>query len=820
MQIFSRCALCLSLICSALFAGDSERTAIAIRTNTPPLLDGFLNDEVWQRAQPLSDFYQRDPDEGQRESEKTEIRILFDREALYFGCMMHDAEPEKIVARLTRRDNEIDSDVISIRLDTYHDHKTAFEFTVLASGVKVDILQYNDAENEDDSWDAVWEVKTQILRDNGATNSPKGWSAEIKIPFHVLRYSPSRDGKNIWGVNFIRRISRKYERDYWVLIPKSARGFISHFGHLVFEGELPNPARLEVLPYSVGSGAFVNRALAPAGKGTSDFSGNTGFDLKYGLNSNLTLDLTVNPDFGQVEADPAVLNLTTFETFYPEKRPFFIEGTQILQFSTFGGSFGPGLFYSRRVGRRPRGLEELAEDVSVREAPSATTILGAAKITGKTKRGLALGILQALTQEEKATLTDAHNRSFAQVVEPAASYSLVRLKQDVSDNSNVGMIATAVARDRHWPAFTGGVDWNLRFKESVYGFEGFLANSQTTQDVNRRIAGSAGRLRFGKDGGAHWLYSVSGDFTSRHYNINDLGYFRRPNDYGGMLELRYRETLPGKIFRSWSVRASQHWRWNFEGAKLFTDDNLRMNGQWRNYWETMLSLSYSVPAYDDRETRGLGLYKKPAQWRTFVEIESDGRKPVFTTLNFSHTQDSRGQRAWRTGMEAGLRPTTFSEIDFEMGFSRTRNLEAWVSNVADATVSPTSFSVFGLRDTEERDFTLRGNLTLTRDLTLQVYTQLFLAKGHHDSFRRLLTPEQFAPYAYNGEPDFNEQAYNLNVVWRWEYRPGSVLYLVWTQARAGENADYFTSLRDDVRDAFRLPAQNVVLLKASYWWRR
>lgn len=363
MRVILRTVLFFLLFNSFLHAGDNERTAIATRINTQPQIDGFLNEEVWQRVQPVTGLLQRDPDEGQPESERTEIRVVFDHEALYFGCMMHDAEPDKIVARLTRRDNEIDSDVISIRLDSYHDHKTAFEFTVLASGVKIDILQYNDAEEEDDSWDVVWETKTQILR---GENSPKGWSAEIKIPFHALRYTPSAEGKNVWGVNFIRRISRKAERDQWALVPKDARGFISHFGHLVLEGELPNPSRLEVLPYSVGSGTFVNRALAPVGAGTSDFSGNAGFDLKYGLSSNLTLDLTVNPDFGQVEADPAVLNLTTFETFYPEKRPFFIEGTQILQFSTFGGNFGPGLFYSRRIGRRPRGLDELDENVSVR----------------------------------------------------------------------------------------------------------------------------------------------------------------------------------------------------------------------------------------------------------------------------------------------------------------------------------------------------------------------------------------------------------------------------------------------------------------------
>jgi hypothetical protein len=479
------------LFTHSLFAGDNDRTALATRTSKPPQIDGHLDEAVWKIPPTAINFLQRDPYEGQPATEPTEIRILYDDEALYFGCMMHDAEPDKILARLTRRDNEIESDVISIRLDSYHDHKTAYEFTVLASGVKVDILQFNDGADEDDSWDAVWDVETQILREsapaaaiNAETSARRGWSAEVKIPFTILRYTPSQNGKSVWGINFIRRLSRKQERTEWALVRKSQSGFISHFGHLVIDGNLPNPQRLELLPYSVGKSQFINPVLTSPVIDTRHFSGNAGFDLKYGLSSNLTLDLTVNPDFGQVEADPAVLNLTTFETFYPEKRPFFIEGTQILQFSTFGGDFGPGLFYSRRIGRAVAGSRDPA------------IILGAGKITGKTKSGLSIGILQAVTDQKLS--------------EPQASYSLMRLKQDLLQNSTIGMIATAVTRENRFPAFTGGVDWTLRFQQSTYGLDGVRARSQTTQGATRRISGSAGKFRFGKDGGKHWLYSTSG----------------------------------------------------------------------------------------------------------------------------------------------------------------------------------------------------------------------------------------------------------------------------------------------------------------------
>ncbi len=338
MKSFLKCSVGFLCWASLLAAGDNERTVVATRTSIAPRLDGFLTEEVWQTAPAATDFLQRDPDEGRPETGKTEIRILYDHEALYFGCMMHDAEPDKIVARLTRRDNEIDSDLISVRLDSYHDHKTAFEFTVLASGVKIDILQYNDGEDEDDSWDAVWEVETQILRGLAQANSlhgraesasaataAAGWSAEIKIPFNVLRYSPAKDGNNVWGLNLIRRVSRKNERDEWALVGKDQSGYISHYGHLLLAGQLPHPKTFQLLPYTVGRGEVRDRALAQPASATTNFNGDAGFDLKYGLNSSLTLDLTMNPDFGQVEADPEVLNLTTFETFYPEKRPFFLE---------------------------------------------------------------------------------------------------------------------------------------------------------------------------------------------------------------------------------------------------------------------------------------------------------------------------------------------------------------------------------------------------------------------------------------------------------------------------------------------------------------
>ena len=422
-------------------AGINAKKAVAFRTPVAPKIDGLLNEPEWKLAKPITDFTQLLPMEGSEPTEKTEIRILYDDEALYIGCTMFDSEPSKIVARLARRDDEVESDYIDLFVDSYHDHQTDFEFRINASGVKVDDLRYDDGKQEDFSWDPVWKVVTRITE--------FGWVAEVKIPFKVLRYSDQKDRE--WGFQIIRRISRKKEEDHWALIRASDNGWASKFGHLVGFDRLPTSAGVEILPYAAGSGEFV--PASPGNPNGRDLTLDAGADLKYRPTAFLTVDATFNPDFGQVEADPAVLNLTTVPTFFPEKRPFFIEGSQIIHFATFGDNAGPGLFYSRRIGRpinvvpSPGGY--------VQDVPGFATILGAAKVSGKTSQGLSVGALEALTRRETATFVDSLGNKSSQIVEPLSNYSLIRLKQDLFENSNVGMIITNVSRNGAMPAAGG-----------------------------------------------------------------------------------------------------------------------------------------------------------------------------------------------------------------------------------------------------------------------------------------------------------------------------------------------------------------------------
>lgn len=803
--IFGMMVLVLS---SASFAGDSPRAVQVVRITAPPILDGFLNDDVWKSAEPATDFIQRDPDEGTPASEQTEVRILYDDEAMYFGAMMFDSEPDQIVARLSRRDNVIETDRVAIFIDSFHDHQNGHEFTFNAAGGKVDILLYDDANKEDKSWDAVWDVRTQIL-----TN---GWSAEVRIPFSMLRYrsniSDSTEQK--WGINFRRRISRKSEQDRWVQVPKSQTGFISHFGHLVGLKNLPSSHRIELLPFVLSKQQW--QPAKSDQQRIGKFSGNAGLDFKYSLFNNILLDVTVNPDFGQVEADPAVLNLSTFETFYPEKRPFFIEGTHITRFTTFGDEFGPGMFYSRRIGRALSTSEvSVATKGKIIDMPQATTILGATKISGKTNNGTSIGVLQAFTKEMRAIVADSAGTTSEQVVEPFAHYNILRVRQDVLDNSIVGLILTSTAKEKRYPALTAGGDWNLKLDANKYQLDGFLGVSYAKNVVRERSLGSAGKVSFSRIADEHWLWSVSSDFTSKEYNINDVGFFRRPNDFGFVGSLTYKEDKPVDFARNYSVQLFLHERENFDKANIVRQAQLSGSVLSTNYWTFNAAVSVDVGHYDDRETRGNGLYTRPGVYNANISMLTDGRKDVNGSLSIRSVWDNNQRFGW--GLTGGLevKPASWMEYQLEVGYNGVRNQRAWIEN---ETLGGSTASIFGNRSTHDVNFTLRSTITFTPDLTLQFYGQVFLAKGHYENFLRLAGPTDFVPHNYANNPDFNSQALNTNLVLRWEYLPGSTLFLVWSQARRGSSSDYFRSFVDDFGDTFRAPPANVLLFKVSYWW--
>ncbi len=791
-------------------AGDNPRRVTAVRVIDPPVIDGFLREPEWAKAQPAGAFTQRDPEEGKPATEASEIRVLYDDEALYFGCQYADNNPSGIVSRLSRRDDETESDMASIRIDSFHDSRTAYEFTFNVSGVKVDIIQYDDGEREDDSWDVVWDVQTRI--------TDRGWEAEVKIPFSVLRYHASEGdtAEQVWGINFTRYITRKKEHARWAHVPKNESGFVSRFGHLHGLRDLPAPHRIEILPFGL-----MRQSWTPATDRMdrkSLFAPDGGVDLKIGIGNSLTFDATVNPDYGQVEADPAVLNLSTFETFYPEKRPFFMEGMQIIRFPTFGGDGGgPGMFYSRRIGRGIAPDEaEVDQDERVESIPQHVSILGAAKLSGRIAKTTSIGVLQAVTRREYATITDQHRTVGDRLIEPEAHYSVFRIRQDVLEGSYVGGILTSVARKHQPPALTAGLDMDLRLWEATHRLDGFLAFTHTADAARRRVSGAAGRVQLARIAAEHWLWSASLDFTSPRYDINDAGFFRRPNDYGGFATLKYNENTPAAVVRSYSIGMNLHERWNFDKVNLNRNLELNTTILFWNYWEIVAEGGLDFGHYDDRETRGNGLYQKPASSSVSLEIETDDRNPVAVGVRQEWEWDTKRKQHYAIELALEYRPLTWMEWKVETEYERVRNREAWFANVVDAGKR---VSLFGDRNTDLVSLTVRGEVTFTRDLTLQVYGQLFLAKGRYASVRASVAPGLFGVWAGDVPSlDFNTQELHTNAVLRWEYVPGSTLYLVWSQAREGTGQRTRTVLGDDLAETFRLAPSNVLLLKVTYWW--
>ncbi len=799
-------ATLLVLTADLLPAESPPKVIRATRTATPPALDGFVEGPVWQAASPVLDFLQAEPVEGGRPSEMTSVRILYDDDALYVGVICYDTEPGEIAGMMSRRDRTTEADRFTVLIDSYFDRKSAFVFSTNVSGIQSDGILSQEGSVYDLSWDAVWDVRTQIYED--------GWSAEFRIPFNALRFAENRQGECVWGVNFRRYISRKQEVDDWVMVPRTEVYEISRWGTLEGINGIPSPVRLEFSPYVSGSLAY--QSATESAPRSSSTDARAGLDMKYGLARNFTLDATVNPDFGQVEVDQAVLNLTVFETHYPEKRPFFIEGAQ---FFTFGSSYDKTplpLFFSRRVGKAPAGGTTGGVIV---ENPSQTTILGAAKLSGRSSSGLSVGALTAVTDEEYATVRDSLGNESRELTEPRASYSVVRLRQEFSGGSWLGGIATLAGKASALPALSGGIDWNLHLG-GTHSLDGYVAGARSWTG-DRERSGGAGRLLFSRIAGSRWSYLGSYDFATRNFEINDLGFFARPHDQGGYAQVLYRVLTPQGGFLQYGGSVHPEARWNWDGVPTLAQVEMTVFGTFRNFWTTQLSGALRFPAYDDAERGILGTYRRPAAAAVTGEVVTDERQNIVLTLAAQAEQDRKGKSLFQLSTGLTIRPTASIELKPSLLLLRVRREEAAAiagGVVGQVTAGGVSYSLFGDRDLDEMDLGIRGIVTFTRALSLQFTTQLLMARGMYKHYRRLVSSTEFVedvapPVGY----DFHQAVFNANVLLRWEFVPGSALYLAWTQSRYGDTGLYDTGFGTRFAEAFALPHEDVLFAKLSYW---
>ena len=782
---------------------SAHRVARALRIkSTPPQLDGVLDDNIWKTAPLHEGFRQRDPDEGQPASQRTTFQVAYDDKAVYFAVMCYDGEPNKIVSRLVRRDDYVESDKVYIILDPHYNRQIGYGFTVYPSGSVTDGIVRGSNNWWDNTWDGVWEVKTKIHEN--------GWAAEFKIPFYVFRFSPKDE--YTWGLQVQREISRRKENAHWRLIKKGEPGWVSRFGDLVGIKNIHPSRHLELIPYAMGRTTLNNE---------TDLWGNVGGDVQYGITSGITLNATVNPDFGQVEADPATLNLSAYEEFFEERRPFFVKGASNFNF----GDWNTRFFYSRRIGRQP-GHFEIPEGTTELSRPEATTILGAAKIVGRTNSNTSFGIMEAVTVPEHAQIEDKGIRR-EYLVEPLTNYYVGRVKQDIlKGNSYVGLVTTAVNRRASNAAYVGGLDWDLKFAKERYQISGMLATSQAGKREARK-SGYLAHIEFDKPGG--WWRGVTNlRVLSPDFEINDIGYVQRGDMMRWFYDFIVKKEQPFSIFREVTFGLYGWREWNYDGVSIGRYSEIWTDGKLKNYWDYDLWVGRNLESFNDEDVRRGGtLIKNPPGWWIFTQLRTDSRKMIQLELNPIFAWDD-DRKSYDYDVDVRLRIRAASNVEFDIGPSYSYQVKdaQWVELIEENINGYIkNHYVYGELITRTLDFTTRANISFTPTLSLQFYVQPFITIGDYKNFKELVEPRsyQFKPYPLNENRDFHIRSLRGNTVLRWEFRPGSTLFLVWSQSREteleniGESDLEFRPVQR-LRSSFTDPGRNIFLIKCRYWF--
>ena len=863
-----------ALLATAQAEPASERLVQARRADEAIRVDGRLDEAVWQETG-AGDFRQRNPQDGKPASERTEVWVAFDEKALYVAARLADAEPAKIVSLLGRRDDELESDWFSFAVDPYFDRRSGFQFSVNPAGSIIDKTLYND-EWEDNTWDGVWESAARI--------DEQGWTVEMRIPYDQLRF-PARE-EYVWGVNFKRTIQRKNEQDYFSWVAKEENGFVSRFARLTGIRDIRPGRHFEAMPYTLGKLTFSPEEERNPFRTGSDLYASIGLDLKYGLKSNLTLDLSLNPDFGQVEVDPAEVNLSVFETYYSEKRPFFIEGSNIFAFgygganNNFGFNWGnPEFFYSRRIGRPPQG--EVSGDDYVRY-PEMTTILGAAKLSGKVAGNWNIGFLNAVTARAYADVDGPAGRSTREV-EPFSDYCVLRVQKEFDQGrQGLGFITTGVFRDLNVPglqdilgrqALALGADgWLQLGKTQEWALTGWLgatrvagsrdyildmqqsplhyfqrpdADHLSLDPEAASLSGWAGRLTLNKQKG-NVIFNAALGAVSPGFEANDLGFQWRGDYVNAHLVAGYNWLHPGKVFRSASMMAALSQGWDFGGNDIMKNYYLFLSGEFLNYWGGGLEFGFVDAAYDKEASRGGPLLRLPPGFWVEFEAYSDSRKPLVFSLYGEASRRRDGTREFNIGPALRWKPRSNISLSVHPQVGFLHSYRQWVTNIDD----PFSDATYGWRyvfaylNETVLSAEIRLNWIFSPKISLQAFLQPLIAVGAYSEFKELARPAtySFNYYGRNGstifrdgngytvdpdgagpaagfnfdDPDFNFKSLRGTVVFRWEFRPGSTFYFVWTQNRQDFANPGELDFGRDLGDLISAKGDNIFMLKATY----
>lgn len=734
------------------------KVAMATRTDTPPQIDGFLDDEIWNEAVLIDQFVQHEPYNMEEPSVRTELRVLYDDDYLYIAFNNFDPNPEKIMGRLSRRDDwgtgfDFNSDWVGFGIDSRNDDKTGYWFAVNAAAVQIDVAIAGEGyDSFDSTWDAVWESKIN--------QNDKGWTAEIRVPFNIFQYSKSKVQE--WGASFQRGYYNKQEEIHWPGRGLGVRGIVPHFGILKGIENIPQPKQLELMPYVLG-GQTKN--------GETENTSNYGLDAQYTLSSNSTLNMTFNPDFGQVEADPSVLNLSAFETRLDERRPFFVEGAAFFRSRL-------NLFNSRRIGQRPAYFSP--EQGSIINRPNATTILGATKVLGESSSGTRYGIIDAITNREYGTLEYEENEKLVRkkfMIEPYTNYFIGRLEKPVlNDVSTIGFMATDLRRQNAESATAFNADWRLKMKENKLHFNGQIAYSLGSGDP-----GIASRLSLSYRDPVWWEISTWGGYSDKNFDVNEMGFMRRNNNWDLGIRGGIRRDEPKGVFLRQSMNLRLGARGNNDGYITGKDIDLSHESTFKNYWSIGGDIRINPEVYEDddlfRDSRAVII--KDEAWQSYeFGFQTDRRKRIIfrPAVDFSHGE----KRGWGQSynLRVTYRPTDFINLNINYRKGKEPGSMQWVGIIEDTIQTNI---IYATTEQNVTNINYRLNWTFSPTMTLEMFYQPFQVDMDYLTYNRLVAPKTnlVEPYSYQGDKDFKIDNHVGTFVFRWEYLPGSLIYVVY-----------------------------------------
>ena len=870
--IFICCALTFCAFARGQAPLDQKSYSVTL-AKTPPVIDGVINDDEWAQGEWAGDFIQFQPNDGKPATQKTEYKVLFDENNIYVAIKAYDNAPDSISRFVTRRDN-LDGDWTGIAFDSYHDLRTAFCFFVNAAGTKFDEIITDDGNSEDSSWDAIWFTKTEI--------QSWGYSVEMRIPLTQLRFRISDGGT--WGMTAVRYLYRKQEQSFWSYIPRNNSGIVHVFGTVSgFEGIKPKK-QADITPFAVASFEHSQKEEGnPFATGKKNYL-NGGVDGKFGITNNMTLDLTINPDFGQVEADPSEVNLSAFETFFSEKRPFFVEGKNITSFSVGVGDGDLGndnLFYTRRIGRRPHiSPDEDDENKKFVKIPNATTIIGATKLTGKTADGLSIGVIEAVTAEEKAEIDSLGHRSY-QTVEPLTNYFVSRVRKDLNKgNTLIGAGYTNTHRffdgtdinSLVTSANTGGLDFTQYFKDknwflsanaafsvlsgsaesieniqtsSIHYFQRIDAKYVRLDPTRTSLSGHAGNVQFGKTGGK-WKFVLFGLWKSPGFDLNDVGYLRRADALQLIAWSSYMFNKQFSIFREIRLNSNYWNEWDWGGTYLDMGGNFSVSAKFTNLWYLGMGSNLNSTEVSNTMLRGGPSMKNASSINYWIYANTNQSKKVYFEVNYYTTKGfDDAYNYYGAEIDAIFKPGRAFSLTIAPSFSKSYNRTQYIS---ETSMGSDPRYILATLDEDILMMSLRLNYNITPELTLQYWGQPFLATINYKDYKMVTDPHakklagRFHTYtgsqiSYNAadnyydidensdgvtdygfsDPKCNYDQFLSNFVVRWEYRPGSTIYLVWSQTRNYYNPDAEKSVPNNVGNLFsENTPDDIFLLKFTY----